>query len=96
MNTARKLSTFITAGFGALSLLAGAAVYAHDAPLSVNDSGPVSGNHEVAPTNKSPATGRSGVAAITRELRGPNTYEVQTPSSVNESAPWLAGQTGRR
>ena len=93
---ARKLSTFITAGFGALSLLAGAAVYAHDVPLSVNEAGPVSGNHEAAPTNKSPATGRSGVATGAREVRGPSTYEVQTPSSVDESAPWLAGQTVRR
>ena len=92
----RKFSRFITAGFGALSLLAGAAVYAHDVPLSVNDAGPVAANHEAAPTNKSPASGRSGAASVTREVRGPNTYEIQTPSSVNESAPWLAGQTGRR
>jgi hypothetical protein len=93
---APKLSRFIAAGFGALSLLAGAAVYAQDVPLSVNESGPVPGNHEVAPSNQSPATGRSGTAAVTRDVRGPYTYEVQTPSSVSESAPWLTGQTGRR
>ena len=93
---ARKLSRFIIASCGAVSLLAGAAVYAHDVPLSVNEAGPVPGNHEVAPTNKSPATGRTSDATTTGEVRGPNTYEVQTPSSVSESAPWLAGQTGRR
>ena len=56
----RKHSRLIAAGFGALTMLAGAAVYAHDVPLSVNDAGPVAANHETAPTNAAPAVGRSG------------------------------------
>ena len=90
----RKLSKVVAAGFGALTLLAGAAVYAHDAPLSVNE-GPVSPNHEVAPSNAQPAVGRSRQVTQPREVRGPTSYEVQTPSSVDESAPWLTGQPRR-
>ena len=76
-------------------MLAGAAVYADDAPLSVNESGPVSANHEVAPTNAQPAVGRSRQLEKPREIRGSGSYEVQTPSSVDESAPWLTGQPRR-
>lgn len=93
----RKLSRVVAAGFGALTLLAGAAVYAHDAPLSVNE-GPVSPNHEVAPSNSQPALGRSRQVTPPREIRGSGdsgSYEVQTPSSVDESAPWLTGQPRR-
>ena len=99
----RKLSKLIAAGAGALSLLAGAAVYADDAPLSVNESGPMSANHERAPTESSPAVGRSDRQLQTREIRGSiysnvndaRSFEVQTPSSLNESAPWLTGQERR-
>lgn len=91
-----RISKLIAAGFGALSLAAGAAVYADDAPLSVNETGPVSANHQMAPTESASATGRSGYDRQAREVRGGSsesgTYEVQTPSSVNESAPWLTGQ----
>lgn len=76
-------------------MLAGAAVYAHDAPLSVNDAGPTLPNHEVAPSNAQPAVGRSRQAAQSREVRGSSSFEVQTPSSVDESAPWLTGQPRR-
>ena len=92
----RKHSRLIAAGFGALTMLAGAAVYAHDVPLSVNDAGPVAANHETAPTNAAPAVGRSGQRSQAREMRGSDTFEVQTPSSVNESAPWLTGDFLRR
>ena len=100
----RKLSRIISAGTAALSLSIAAAVYAHDAPTSVNESGPVSANHEIAPSSASPAVGRSNHTTQARELRGPQpfdapgagTFEVQTPSSVNESAPWLTGQRDRR
>lgn len=91
----QKVSILFAAGAGALSLLAGAAVYAHDAPMSVNESGPVSANHQIAPTNSEPATGRSQRATEVREVRGPSPVEVQTPSSVDESAPWLTGQPRR-
>ena len=93
----RKVSHLIAAGFGALSMVAGAAVYAHDAPLSVNEAGPVAANHEVAPSNAAPAAvGRTSTPTQSREVRGSYTFEVHTPSSVNESAPWLAGQPARR
>ena len=92
----RKVSHLVAAGFAGLSLIAGAAVYAHDAPLSVNEAGAVSANHEIAPSNAAPAVGRSDLGARTRDLRGANTYEVQTPSSVSESAPSLTGQAGLR
>lgn len=91
-----RISKLIAAGVGALSLAAGAAVYADDAPLSVNESGAVSANHATAPTNSAPATERTGSTRQTREVRSGSyssgTFEVQTPSSVSESAPWLTGQ----
>lgn len=92
----RKHSRLIAAGFGALTMLAGAAVYAHDVPLSVNEAGAVAANHETAPSNAAPAVGRSGQRAQPGEVRGSSTFEVQTPSSVNESAPWLTGNFFRR
>lgn len=91
-----KFSRVIAAGYGALTMLAGAAVYAHDVPLSVNESGPAAANHETAPSNAAPALGRSGQRSQAREIRGSDTVEVQTPSSVNESAPWLTGNFSRR
>ena len=84
-------------GVGALAIMIGAAVYANDGPLSVNESGPVSVDHAPAPSNAAPAIGRSASAPEPRELRGMGTtYEVQTPSSVNESAPWLTVQSDSR
>lgn len=95
-----RISKLIAAGIGALSLATGAAVYADDAPASSNESGPVSANHQIVPTQSAPATGRSGYDRQAREVRGGSygsgTFEVQTPSSVNESAPWLTEQDKRQ
>lgn len=102
---ARKISHVIAAGLGALAFGAAAAVYADGAPSSVNESAPVSARHGVpAPTASGSAVGRSGHSSGMRDVRGPSayaasssgTFEVQTPSSVNESAPWLTGQRGSR
>ena len=90
----RKLSRIIVAGCGALTMLAGAAVYAHDAPLSVNEGAPTMPDHQVAPSNAQPAVGRSQRVTQPREVRGSSSFEVQTPSS-GESAPWLTGQPRR-
>lgn len=88
-----RIPKLIAAGLGALTLSVGAAAYADDAPLSVSESGAVSADHQIAPTESAPATGRSGYDSQQREVRGGSydsrTFEVQTPSSVNESAPWL-------
>ena len=97
----RKFSAMFAAGFGALALIVGAAVQADDRPSSPNESGTVPPtHHEVAPTNSAPATGRSAQATAQRDVRGygsaAGTYEVQTPSSVSESAPWLANDPTRR
>ena len=97
----RKFSALFAAGFGALALATAVASHAHDRPSSVNESGAVPPtHHQVAPSNSAPATGRSAQAAAQRDVRGygsaAGTYEVQTPSSVNESAPWLANERTRR
>ena len=95
-----KFSAMFAAGFGALALIGGAVVQAHDRPSSPNESGAVPPtHHEVAPANSSPAIGSSAQAAAQGDLRGfkgSNSYEVQTPSSVSESAPWLANDRPRR
>lgn len=93
----RNLSQFIAAGLGALALASGAAVYADDAPLSANESGAISAQHSLAaPTAASGEVGRSPSAAYGEvrgsqrsDASGSGIFEVQTPSSVSESAPWL-------
>lgn len=96
----RKFSAMFAAGFGALALIAGAAAQAHDRPSSPNESGAVPPtHHEVAPANSRPAIGSSTQAAARGDVgpfKGSNSYEVQTPSSVSESAPWLANDRSRR
>ena len=86
----RKLTAVIAASAAALSFLA-APVGAKDVPSSVNESGFVGSHHDRATVQR--PIGRAGQAAGAGELRGTHSsgYAVQTPSSVNESAPWLAG-----
>jgi hypothetical protein len=99
---ARTISHMIAAGVAALSLSAGA--FANDTyPLSANESGPVYPQYSTAPAQREGATrgdapardvGATQSNAPAREI-GSRSYEVQTPSSVSESAPWLTG-SGRR
>ena len=90
MNMTRTLSHTICAALAALALSAGA--FAKDTPpLSVNESGPV--NPQRATVHEAPVGATQGRAPV--RAVGSGHYEVQTPSSVSESAPWLAG-TQRR
>ena len=85
----RKLSILFTAT--ALSL-SGGLVHAAGFPSSPNETGPV----QVESSNAAPATGatRERAPSTTVEFREAGSYEVRTPSSSNESAPWLIdGQT---
>ena len=86
----RTIGYTITAALAAVSF--SAPLFADDTfPLSVNESGPVYPQHARVPTG---AIGATQSNAPARQV-GSATFEVQTPSSVNESAPWLSG-TGRR
>ena len=86
----RTASYTLTAALAALSF--SAPVFADDTfPLSVNEAGPVYPQHAVVSTI---ATGATQSNAPAREV-GSATYEVKTPLSVDESAPWLTG-SGRR
>ena len=92
----RKLSHAIAAGLAALSLSTGA--LADDTfPLSVNESGPVYPQHATAPAQGAIAAAAVGATKGTAAGGGfgSGNYEVRTPASVNESAPWLTG-TDRR
>ena len=85
----RKL--FILLAGTALSL-SGGLVHATDFPSSPNETGPVT----VGTSSAVPAIGATDGRAPsgTVEFREAGRYEVRTPSSVNESAPWLiSGQT---
>ncbi len=93
----RKLNVVIAAGFGALSFAGGAGAFGTvDFPTSVNESDPIMAQHATAPSATAPkmAVGGTRDAAPMREL-GSMTYEVQVPSSVNESAPQLTGSRHR-
>ena len=86
----RTIAYTLTAALAAVSF--SAPVFADDTfPLSVNESGPVYPQHARVSTS---ATGATQSNAPVREV-GSVTFEVQTPSSVDESAPWLTG-TSRR
>ena len=90
----RKLSSVIAAAIIGALLSVGA--LANDTfPLSVNETGPVYPQHATVPAY----VGASSQTAPARDIRSHSgtsqSYEVQTPSSVNESAPWLTG-TNRR
>ena len=85
----RKLSILLAAS--ALSLSGGLG-YASDFPTSPNETGPVT----VESSRGAPAVGatREDAPLRTVEPRDAGSYEVHTPSSINESAPWLIdGQT---
>lgn len=93
----RKISAALTVSVTALSFLAAAPVVANDFPLSVNESAPTNVDHGLSPTQKPPAAPvgrmgqRSGGGEVSARVYGSPTYEVQTPSSVSESAPWRTG-----
>ena len=85
----RKLSILLAATALALS---GGLVYATDFPSSPNETGHV----QVECSSAALATGatRERGPLSTVEFREAGSYEVRTPSSSNESAPWLIdGQT---
>lgn len=85
----RKLSILLAGT--ALSLSAGL-VHASDFPSSPNETGPV----VVESSSAVPAIGATDERALlgTVEFREAGSYEVRTPSSINESAPWIIdGQT---
>ena len=84
-----KLSILLAAT--ALSL-SGGLVHATDFPSSSNETGPAA----VESSSAAPATGATSVRAPLKaaEFREAGSYDVRTPSSINESAPWLLdGQT---
>ncbi len=83
---ARKLSLAIATAM----LLSAAAVNAKDVPSSANETGPVTADHArgAADTRGASAAG----SYRNMETQDARSYEVQTPSSVSESAPWLTGQ----
>ena len=86
----RTISYMLAAGFTALAL-SGPTLADDTYPLSVNESGPVYPQHAAVPAVPRGATSSNSPA---REIGSVRT-EVQTPTSVSESAPWLAG-TDRR
>ena len=86
----RTIGYTLATAFAGLSV--SAPVFANDPfPLSVNESGPVYAQHATVPTVPSGATQSNAPA---REV-GSALYQVQTPSSVSESAPSLTA-TDRR
>lgn len=87
----RTIGYTLTAALAALAF--STPVLANDTfPLSVNESGPVYPQHAKVPDVPAGAT-RSNAPA--RQVGSAAPYEVQAPSSVSESAPWLTG-TARR
>lgn len=97
----RKFTAVIASASMALAFLAAGGANADDKPVSVNESAPARAGHQTVPTagqRASEARGGLRESAPVRELgfqsSDSRAYEVQTPSSVNESAPWLAGGAG--
>jgi hypothetical protein len=85
----RTLSILLAAA--ALSL-SGGLVHAADFPSSPNETGPV----VVENSSVAAALGatRDDAPVRTEQFREAGSYEVRTPSSISESAPWLInGQT---
>lgn len=89
----RKYSAILAATAAALSLAALAPAKATDSATSAYETGPVTSHHDLAPTERvSDARGRTAAVQDTRSYRFESRgYEVQTPSSVNESEPYVSG-----
>ena len=90
----RNFSAVIAASATALSMLTAYPAAADDRPSSVSESGPNrASHHDASPTQRrANAQGRSSSSAGAGSYTyGSSSYEVQTPSSVNESAPFLTG-----
>lgn len=96
----RKISVVAAASAATLSLLTAHPAAADnrtssvDVPSSVSESGPNRAtHHEVAPTERTgDVLGRTaGSGSIRSYGYDSRSYTVQTPSSSNESAPFLAG-----
>ena len=89
-----KFSVLVAASAAALSILVAYPAAAHDRPSSVTESGPNrASHHDASPTQQ--GTNARGAGSATAGsgsyARAYDSYEVQTPSSVNESAPFAAG-----
>ena len=75
----------------AASILAAGAAGATDFPLSVNDAGPVIVEQHAQPAAQGSTSGGS-YREVASDAGARAAYEVRTPSSVDESAPWLTGR----
>ena len=92
----RNFSSVVAAGAAALAIFTTYPAAADDRPSSVSESGPSrASHHDASPTQRAAdARGRSSAsprAGSGSYEYGSRSYEVQTPSSVNESAPYSAG-----
>jgi len=85
----RKVS-LTAAALLAASFSAGA--FANDTfPLSVNETGPVYPQHASVPAYIGASSQAAPERNIRSDVRDSKSYEVQTRSSVSESAPWRTG-----
>ena len=90
----KKFSALLATTTAALSILIAYPAAAHDRPSSVTESGPSrASHHDASPTQRGAnARGASSAAAGGGTYaRSNDSYEVQTPSSVDDSAPFITG-----
>lgn len=90
----RKL--FVLFASAAATALSASVATANDTfPLSVNESGPVYPQHQAAPANVGSTSQTSASGVVVSPRAAATQYEVRTPSSVSESAPWRVENSGR-